>query len=103
MPRQVSFAGLRFGHNRNPSDVDDTLRVMSYAPTLEPGGDMESMLGDPPQDRTTPGWKSLTPLSHKKRISEEQSLFPLDQEFEDAFEHEFDELDDITSDGLNEG
>jgi hypothetical protein len=75
---------------------------MSYAPTLEAGGDMESMLGDVEHARATPGMKPLTPLVRGKGNDEEE-IFPADPAFDDAFEREFDELDDITSDGLNEG
>jgi hypothetical protein len=97
--RQISFAGLRIGHSRHGSDAEDTASIMSYAPTLEAGVEVESMMGDVLQDRNTPGW---TPITPRKDLSEE-SLFPPDPDFEEAFEHEFDELDDITSDGLNEG
>jgi hypothetical protein len=99
MSRQISFAGLRIGHGRHGSDAEDTASVMSFAPTLEAGIEVESMMGDVLQDRNTPGW---TPIAPRRDLSEE-SLFPPDPDFEEAFEHEFDELDDITSDGLNEG
>jgi hypothetical protein len=97
--KQISFAGLRLGQNRRGSDGEDTASVMSYAPTLEAGTEVESMMGDVLHDRDTPGW---TPITPRKDFSE-GSLFPPDSEFEEAFEHEFDELDDVTSDGLNEG
>lgn len=97
--RQISFGGFRLGHSRHGSDGEETASVMSYAPTMEAGADVESMLGDVLQDRHTPGWTPITP----RRDLEEGSLFPDDPDFDDAFEQEFDELDDITSDGLNEG
>lgn len=96
--RQISVAGLKPGHSRHGSDGEETASVMSYAPTMEAGVDVESMLGDVLQGRNTPRW---TPLSPRQDLAE-GSLFPNDPDFEDAFEHEFDELDDITSDGLNE-
>jgi hypothetical protein len=37
-----------------------------------------------------------------KGVVEEEEFFPVDTRFDDAFEDEFNELDDITSDGLNE-
>jgi hypothetical protein len=73
---------------------------MSYAPTLEAGGEGESMLGDVLQDTMTPRLKPMTPK--QRAMVENEILFPVDTEFDDAFEREFDELDDITSDGLNE-
>jgi hypothetical protein len=97
--RQINFAGLRLGHSRHGSDGEETASVMSYAPTMEASADVESMLGDVLQDRNTPGWTPITP----RKDLEEDSLFPNDLDFDEAFEHEFDELDDITSDGLNEG
>jgi hypothetical protein len=97
--RQISFAGLRLGHSRRGSDEADTASIMSFAPTLEAGTEVESIMGDVLQDRNTPGRMPITP---RKDFSE-GSLFPPDSDFEDTFEHEFDALDDITSDGLNEG
>jgi len=88
--RQV---GVRFGRSRSASDGS----IMSFAPTLETGGgEMESMLGEVLQDATTPGLKRVP-------LREEEGLFPVDEGFDDAFEREFDELDDITSDGFNTG
>lgn len=100
--RKFSFAGFRHAPSRRGSDGDDAASVMSYAPTLQADGDMESMLGDVEHARATPGMKPLTPLARGKGVDEEE-IFPADSAFDDAFEHEFDELDDITSDGLNEG
>jgi vacuolar fusion protein MON1 len=99
---QIGFSGLRYGNSRRGSEGDDTASLRSYAPTLEAAGDMESMLGDVPHEQGTPGYKPLTPKARGKGIDEDD-LFPSDPVFHEAFEHEFDELDDITSDGLNEG
>ncbi|KAF2429527.1 DUF254-domain-containing protein [Tothia fuscella] len=96
--RQLSLGGLRTAHSGHGSDGDETASVISYAPTMEAGTDVESMLGDVLRDRSTPGW---VPFSPRKGV-EEGSLFPDDPDFEEAFEHEFDELDDITSDGLDQ-
>jgi hypothetical protein len=100
--RPVTFAGFGHGHSHRGSDGDDTTSVMSYAPTMEMGGEMESIMGDVEHARATPGMKPLTPLARGKGVDEED-IFPADPAFDDAFEREFDELDDITSDGLNEG
>lgn len=100
--RQFSFAGFRDIASRRGSVEDDKASVMSYAPTLQADGDMESMLGDVGHARATPGMKPLTPLPRGDGVDEEE-IFPADSAFDEAYEHEFDELDDITSDGLNEG
>ncbi|RDI77445.1 hypothetical protein Vi05172_g12565 [Venturia inaequalis] len=99
--RQFSFAGFRNVASRRGSVEDDTESVMSYAPTLQADGDMESMLGDVEHARATPGMKPLTPMTRADGVVEEE-IFPADPAFDEAYEHEFDELDDITSDGLNE-
>lgn len=96
--RNFSYGGFKKSFmSRSGSEGDDSASVMSYAPTLEAGMDMESMLGDVLGDASRPPLKPATP-----RSQEEEQLFVQDEAFEDAFEHEFDELDDITSDGLNE-
>lgn len=96
--RQVSFAAGRLARRKSGSDGEETTSVISYAPTLETGGgEMESMLGDVLNDTTTPGLKPMV------RLKKEEDMFPPNEVFDDRFEHEFDELDDITSDGLNEG
>lgn len=100
--RQFSFAGFRNVASRRGSMEDDTASVMSYAPTLQADGDMESMLGDVEHARATPGMKPLTPMTRGDGVVEED-IFPADPDFDEAYDHEFDELDDITSDGLNEG
>ena len=100
--RQISLAGVRLpmGRSRSTSEADDSYSVQSYAPTLEVGDGGESMLGDVLQDSMTPGLKPMTPAA--KAAVEEEVFFPKDERFDDAFDAEFNELDDITSDGLNE-
>lgn len=97
--RQFSLA---FGksRSRSTSDADETYSVYSHAPTLEPGDGGESMLGDVLQDTTTPGLIPKTPTA--QGMIEQEAFFPDDARFDDAFSEEFNELDDITSDGLNE-
>jgi hypothetical protein len=58
------------------------------------------MLGDVLGYGATPGFKPMTPMA--KAVEKAETFFPKDDIFDDAFEDEFDELDDITSDGLNE-
>lgn len=97
--RNFSHGGFKKGIiSRSGSEGDDSASVMSYAPTLEAGIDIESMLGDALGDASRRPLKPATPRSQE----EQEQLFVSDEAFEEAFEHEFDELDDITSDGLNE-
>jgi vacuolar fusion protein MON1 len=99
-PRQLNYAGVPRGASRRGSDADETMSVRSLAPTTtEAGIDVESMLGEV-LNRDNPAWRSVTPRANASRP--EDALFLADPEFQDAFEREFDELDDITSDGLNE-
>jgi vacuolar fusion protein MON1 len=73
-------------------DADD---MMSVAPT-EAAYEAESMLGEV-LEKDTLAWGGLGP-----RFKGSSQLFPPDEVFDDAFDQEFNELDDITSDGLNE-
>ena len=91
--RQTTLVGQLFGVRRASSDGGDSASVNSYGPTLGAAAEIQSMLGD-----TLPAKSSRD----ARGISEGAELFPADTDFEEAFEHEFDELDDITSDGLNE-
>ncbi|KAF2399965.1 DUF254-domain-containing protein [Trichodelitschia bisporula] len=97
--RQINFPNLGFLTNCGASDgdADDNASIRSSVPVLETGGDLESMLGDMLPEQGTP-FKSL---AQGKGLWDE-NLFPLDPEFEEAFGQEFDELDDITSDGFNQ-
>lgn len=104
--RQFSFAGFNFGSTSNGkgkgSDAEDSGSVRSYAPSVGPGGgaDLESMLGDAAHlGRQSSGPDTGRSGEHQSR---RRSVFAQDPEVEEAFEQEFHELDDITSDGLNE-
>jgi len=96
--RTLAYGGFRRAVSKSGSDGDDSASVMSYAPTLEAGIDMESMLGDVLGDVSVRQLKSVTTPQQDEKA---EHLFAEDEDFEEAFEHEFDELDDITSDGLN--
>jgi vacuolar fusion protein MON1 len=94
--RRTSFATHTLGASRAGSDADDTASVRSFAPTMGAAAEIQSMLGDVlPVKPMAKALGTIVGLGEK-------DLFPEDVDFEDAFEHEFDELDDITSDGLNE-
>lgn len=91
-----------FGVNRSraASDVGDGVSVRSFAPTIEGGGDAESILGEVIGDHEK---SLLRSLGHRFEDQESESMFPSDPELEEAFEHEFDEIEDMSADGSNEG
>ena len=81
---------------------DDSASVKSFAPTIEAGGEVESLLGEVLSDpEETPSWKFLGARA------EEPDPFDLITVEQDAvlkgFEQEFDELDDVDTEGNNEG
>ncbi|PSN62372.1 DUF254-domain-containing protein [Corynespora cassiicola Philippines] len=96
-PRSRTYFGLNL--NRNPSDADDSASVRSYAPTIEGGADVESMMGDViGEDEKT----LLRSLGHRFDDQESEAMFPPDPDFELAFSREFDEIEDMSMDGSNE-
>jgi hypothetical protein len=78
-------------------DMDDAMTTRSFTATVEPFIDAESMLGDV-LDKDTLAWKNWATPNTESQLN----VLPVDTEFEEIFEREFDELDDMTSDGLNE-
>jgi hypothetical protein len=87
--------------SRSGSEVggDDNASLMSYAPTLRANGDLASLL-DEGLNAQSPAWRLLT--------SQTDSVNPFESvEYEDrslvSFEHEFDELEAVQSEGNNEG
>jgi hypothetical protein len=91
---------LRFGRSRSGSEAEDSASIRTFAPTIVDAGEMESIIGEitPKQD---PGWKELG--QYFDIAGKQDALFPEDPDFARDFEHEFDELDEIGSDSLNEG
>ncbi|KAF2793695.1 DUF254-domain-containing protein [Melanomma pulvis-pyrius CBS 109.77] len=96
-----SYPGLNTGRGSN--DGDDSASVRSFAPTIEAGGeiggDAESILGEIIGDREK---TLLRSLGHRFEDKESASMFSPDPEFEEAFAHEFDEVEDMRPDGSNE-
>ena len=84
------------GHSENEADCAS---VRSYAPTLEAGGDMESLLGE--VLATSPGIRARTPLGTHAEIF--GTLDYEDDENISHFENEFDELEELSVDADNEG
>ena len=84
------------GHSANEADC---VSVRSYAPTLEAGGDMESLLGE--VLATSPGTRARTPLGTHAEVF--GTLDYEDDENISHFEDEFDELEELSVDADNEG
>lgn len=82
-------------------DGDESASIRSYAPTLEAGGDVESLLGDVLGPEQTSGWNILS------EQLEETGLQQPDGSDTDVilhdFDREFDEIDSLESSGENEG
>ncbi|KAF2815057.1 DUF254-domain-containing protein [Mytilinidion resinicola] len=96
---QKSFTNL--GKDRIGSDADDSLSIKSFAPTLDIGLDAESLLGEVLGDQEKDVIKVLgKPFDGMSGHSD--ILFSEDPQFAKAFEHEFDEIDDMAADGSNE-
>ena len=104
-PSGKSWSGLgsvRRLRLRDGSDGDDSASIRSYAPTLEAGGELASLLGENfDSSRQDPGWKTLEAqfeaagLTDCFNYEEDENL--------SRFEEEFDELGELDSEGTNEG
>jgi hypothetical protein len=102
--KQRSFPGGNLAPH-SASDADDNASVKSYMPTIEGMSDGESIMGDVmgKEEKTETEKTLLRSLGHKFVDSEAQSMFPPDPEFDAAFNREFDEIEDMSTDGSNEG
>ena len=101
--KQRGLLGLNVASN-NTSDIDDNASVRSYMPR-DGMGDTESILGEVmgQQEKSATERTLLRSLGHKFVDSEAQSMFPVDAQFDAAFNREFDEIEDMNADGSNEG
>lgn len=95
------FGSIRRLKGYNASEADSA-SVRSYAPTLEAGGDVESLLGEVLSGTPeTPSWKQLG------LHAEGTDIFGTDDYEDDEntthFDDEFDEVGDLAADGANEG
>ncbi|KAF2838536.1 DUF254-domain-containing protein [Patellaria atrata CBS 101060] len=89
------------GRSRSGSEVDDSASIRSFAPTMQADGDIESLLGEVLGDSEIQTWKIMGPQFPGGQ-SQGASIFGNGPEFEEAFEHEFDELTELETDGSNE-
>lgn len=102
-PRKLRGAGSsRTFKGWTSGEGDDSASVRSLAPTIEAGGDVESLLGEILGDaQETPSWKFF---SARAEETDPFGLIIFEQDAElKGFEHEFDELDEIDAEGNNEG
>ena len=83
------------------SDGDDSASIRSYAPTLETGGDVESLLGEilgASQD--IPAWRLLSTQLEK---ADPFDFVDANEDYLETFDEEFDEVGTLNADGSNEG
>ncbi|KAK8226165.1 trafficking protein Mon1-domain-containing protein [Phyllosticta capitalensis] len=93
--RQFSIAGSKAAG----SDAGDTASLRSYAPTLEAGAEVESILGEVMAEQENVAWKAM---AHPAAGIDAQALFPEDPALRAAFDREFEDMDDFAADGSNE-
>ncbi|KAK7540549.1 trafficking protein Mon1-domain-containing protein, partial [Phyllosticta citribraziliensis] len=96
--RQFSIAGST-KPAAGGSDGGDTASLRSYAPTLEAGAEVESILGEMMAEQETVAWKAM---AHPAAGSDAHALFPEDPALRVAFGREFDDMDDFKADASNE-
>jgi len=98
--RPFSVMGLRsFGAARK-QDPDESMSVMSMAPTLRPPGDLESLIAED-MTKKSPAWlllrsQSAAVLPFETIRAEQNATFA-------AFEHEFDDIPDEPDQEWNDG
>ncbi len=96
------FGSIKRFKNRHGSEADESASVRSYAPTLEAGGDVESLLGEVlGASSASPAWGLLS--SQAERLNPFDSISYEDDELTADFNREFDELGEINPEGDNEG
>jgi len=98
--RLKSFTSL--GKDRSGSEAGDSASILSFEPTLEIGGDAESLLGEVLGDQER-GVMKVLGNQFDGMSGYSDIIFSEDPQFAEAFTHEFDEIDDMAADGSNEG
>ena len=96
------FGSIGRFKSRYGSEEDESVSVRSYAPTLEAGGDVESLLGEVlGASSASPAWGLLS--TQAERLDPFDFINYDDGELTADFNQEFDELGEIDSEGNNEG
>ncbi len=96
------FGSIKRFKNRYGSEGDESASVKSYAPTLEAGGDVESLLGEVlGASSASPAWGLLS--SQGERLDPFESISYEDDEVTADFNQEFEDLGEINAESDNEG
>ena len=98
----LGFGSIRRLRGIGGSDGGDSASVKSYAPTLETGGDVESILGEVlAATQGSPAWKLLS--TQAEAPDPFDSMAYQDDEITADFYREFDEICGISGEDDNEG
>ena len=98
----AAFGSIRRIKGLSDSEGGDSVSVRSYAPTLETGGDVESLLGEVlGGSQESPAWKLHSTQS--EALDQYNSVSYEDDELDVDFYREFDEISTVAADGENEG
>lgn len=98
----AAFGSIRRIKGLSDSEGGDSASVRSYAPTLETGGDVESLLGEVlGASQESPAWRLHSTQNEAPDTFD--SITCEDDEATVDFYREFDEIGAIAADGENEG
>ena len=98
----AAFGSIKRIKGVSDSEGGDSASVRSYAPTLETGGDVESLLGEVlGASQESPAWKLHS--TQNEALDQFNSISYEDNELDVDFYREFDEIDAVAADGENEG
>ncbi|GAM83206.1 hypothetical protein ANO11243_011920 [Dothideomycetidae sp. 11243] len=98
--RQPSHAQIGRIVSGAASEAGETSSVVSYAPSIDLAGPAESLLGEFSALPTTPAWKSLSAQLEIENPFDR--IFDQEDLLSSRFSHEFEEIEDVKSDGSNE-
>ena len=96
-----NYAGIGRLRSQGGSGGDDSASIISYAPTIEAGGDVESLLGEVLRGSQSPAWKLLD--NQAEAVNPWDFMSQEDDAIGSDFEQEFEELGEISTNGENEG
>ena len=98
----TGFGSIRRFKRLGSSDGGDSTSIKSYAPTLEAGGDVESLLGEVlGGSQQSPAWKLLS-VQDEAPDPFDYTVFE-DEELSASFYREFDEIHDAIAKDADEG
>ncbi|KAF2087181.1 DUF254-domain-containing protein, partial [Saccharata proteae CBS 121410] len=99
--RQASYNNLKH-LSKSGGNSEDSASIRSVAPNPDAGHEIESILEDVLDGQATPAWRAMSKHFKGLGLYQEETLFPDDPGFENAFQREFDELQESRADGSNE-